>query len=112
MRQTQDVLLNPPRTLRTRFELAAARIADGWLATRHVSTSTADYRLAREFLEEAGWVVETRPGLTVRILRGRTFSEEIPREEMVAIAVRLALRQTTQQRPDVARRSEPATAAA
>jgi hypothetical protein len=112
MKQAQDVLLTPPRTLRTRFELAAARIADRWLTTRHISTSTADYRLAREFLEETGWVVEARPGLTVRILRGRTFSEEIPREEMVAIALRLALRQISHQRSYVARRTETASAAA
>jgi hypothetical protein len=112
MKQAQDVLENPPRTLRTRFELAAARIADTWLEANHVSTSTADYRLAREFLEQSGWVVESRPGLTVRILRGHTFSEEIPREEMVAIALRLVLRQVTHQRPETVRPSEQATAAA
>lgn len=97
MKQGQDVLENPPRKLESSFELAAARIADAWLDTRHISTTTADYRMAREFLEASGWVVEPRPGLTVRVLRGHTFSEEISREEMVAIALRLVLRQVTEQ---------------
>jgi hypothetical protein len=112
MKQGQDVLDNPPRKLQTRFELAAARIADAWLDSRHISTTAADYRMAREFLEEFGWVVEPRPGLTVRILREHTFSEEIPREEMVAIALRLVLRQVAQQLRATPRPGERAPAAA
>ena len=112
MKHGQDVLENPPRKLQTRFEVAAARIADAWLESRHISTTTADYRMAREFLEESGWVVEPRPGLTVRILRGHTLAEDIPREEMVAIALRLLLRQVTQQPCVTPPTSERATAAA
>jgi len=108
----QDVLENPPRKLQSRFELAAARIADAWLDSGHISTTTADYRMACEFLEQSGWVVEPRPGLTVRILRGHTFSEQIPREEMVAIAIRLVLRQVAHQPGARSRTSERAPAAA
>ena len=112
MKQGQDVLDNPPRKFQTRFELAAARIADAWLDSRRISTTTADYRMAREFLEEFGWVVEPRPGLTVRILHEHAFSKEMPREEMVAIALRLVLRQVAQQPRATPRPGERAPAAA
>lgn len=111
MRHAQDVLENPPRPLRTGFEIAAMRIADAWLESRRIATTTADYRMAREFLEQTGWEVEQRPGLTVRVLRGSTCSDDIPREEMVAIALRLVLRQITQQ-PLLPPTSEQAPAAA
>jgi hypothetical protein len=39
------------RPVETRFELAAARMVDGWLANGRVTLSDSDLRLVREFLE-------------------------------------------------------------
>lgn len=91
----QDVTKDPPRTVRARFELVAARIADAWISSGELKVSTADLRLAQEFLEQTGYQVQEVPGLLVRLTReGRT--EEMTREKAVLLAMRrLAARDET-----------------
>ena len=90
----QDVTKNPPRTIRGRFELVAARIADAWINSGQLKVSTADLLLAQEFLEQTGYRVQEVPGLLVRLTReGR--SEEMTREKAVLLAMRRLAEQAT-----------------
>jgi hypothetical protein len=83
-----DVLENRPFEVRTRFELAAVRMADTWIRTRRLRVSPEDFRIVRDYLERDGWTVEDVPGVRVR-LRHRTFrSEEMTREAAVLVALR------------------------
>jgi hypothetical protein len=83
----QNVLDERPLPVKTRFELAAARMMEEWAAAGSVQVSAADMRLAREFLEHAGWRVEDGPGLNVRMTRhGRV--QELTREAAFMIALR------------------------
>lgn len=83
----QDVTDNPPRAIRTRFELVASRIADAWISSGQLTVSVADLRLAEEFLEQTGYQVQEVPGLLVRLTRdGQT--EEVSREKAVLVAMR------------------------
>lgn len=83
----QDVTKNPPRTIRARFELVAARIADAWINSGELKVSTSDLRLAQEFLEQTGYQVQEVPGLLVRLTR-EGQSEEMTREKAVLLAMR------------------------
>ena len=83
----QDVTDNPPRAIRTRFELIASRIADAWINSGELKVSVGDLRLAQEFLEQTGYQVQEVPGLLVRLTRdGQT--EEMTREKAVLLAMR------------------------
>jgi hypothetical protein len=83
----EDLVASRPLEVTTRFHLAAARIADGWLRTRKMRVSLADYRLAREFLQRDGWTVQDVPGARVRLTHPG-FSGETTREEAVVVALR------------------------
>jgi len=83
----QDVTKNPPRTIRARFELVAARIADAWINSGQLKVSVSDLRLAQEFLEQTGYQVQEVPGLLVRLTR-EGQSEEMTREKAVLLAMR------------------------
>jgi hypothetical protein len=76
-----------PVVVATRFELAAKRIADGWLRARRLRVSRDDFQLARDFLARDGWRVEERPGLRVRLAR-RDVAVETTREGAVVVALR------------------------
>jgi hypothetical protein len=83
----QDVTKDLPRTIRGRFELVAARIADAWIASGQLKVSSADLLLAQEFLEQTGYQVQEVPGLLVRLTcEGRC--EEMTREKAVLLAMR------------------------
>lgn len=83
----QDVLEHRPRLVRTRFELAARRLVECWLAGGRMRVSASDMQLATEFLEAAGWKVENVEGAYVRVARhGR--AQELTREAAVMIALR------------------------
>ncbi len=82
-----DLVAQEPVVVTTRFELAAARIADTWLGTRRVRVSRADFRITREFLEHDGWRVEEVPGVRVRLIHHR-LSSEMSREAAVMVALR------------------------
>jgi hypothetical protein len=81
------------RPVETRFELAAARMVDGWLAKGRVTLSESDLRLVREFLEHSGCRVEMIDGQRVRIVSDSGRAREMSREAaMVAALRRLAAR--------------------
>jgi hypothetical protein len=82
-----------PQKVETHFELAARRLADGWLRAGHFHVSAGDFRLAREFLERTGLNVTELPGLVVQLRTPRGAAEEMTREEAVVVALqRLARR--------------------
>ncbi len=55
-----------PRAVESRFELAAVRLAERWLAAGRVTVSSDDLRIARDFLEQVGCNVRELPGVLVR----------------------------------------------
>src|SRR5438046_10155259 len=56
----------PPPEVRSRFALAAARLADAWLRSGHVRVSAQDFRTVRGFLQRDGWPLEELPARRVR----------------------------------------------
>ncbi len=72
----------------SRFELAVGRMVDGWLAAGRVHVSPADVRLAREFLEAAGWRVEDVPGSRLRVVKKDGRAQELTHEGAVMAALR------------------------
>ena len=72
----------------SRFELAVRRIVDGWLAAGRVQISPDDVRIAREFLEAAGWRVEEVPGARFRVVKRDGRTQEMTREAAVMAALR------------------------
>jgi hypothetical protein len=83
----QDVIDNPPRRIRARFELIASRIADAWISSGKLEVSVSDLRLAQEFLEQTGYQVQEVPGLLIRLTRDGQ-SEEVTREKAILLAMR------------------------
>jgi hypothetical protein len=83
-----DVMTEQARPVRARFELAACRMAEAWLAAGRVRVSASDMKLAREFLEQAGWRVEDTPGCRVRVVTHEGHAEEMTREAAVLAALR------------------------
>ena len=76
------------RPVETRFELAVARMVDGWLARGKVTLSESDLRLVREFLEHTGCRVEMMDGQRVRIVSDGGRAREMSREAAVVAALR------------------------
>jgi hypothetical protein len=76
------------RPVRARFELAACRMAEAWLAAGRILVSASDMKLAREFLEQAGWRVEETTGCRVRVVTHEGRTEEMTREDAVLAALR------------------------
>ena len=83
-----DLLLEPPFEVCARFELAAARIADAWLAARGGRVSREDFGIARAFLERDGWKVEELPGVRVRLACHEVAPSVMTREAAVLVALR------------------------
>jgi hypothetical protein len=83
-----DVLRNVPRPVRSRFELAAVRIADAWLAAGHAKASADDLQMARDFLEQVGCNVRELPGVLVRLEDEEGRVEEMSREAAIVVAFR------------------------
>ena len=74
--------------VRSRFELAAARMADAWLRAGQVCVSVQEFRVVREFLERDGWTVEDLPGGVLRLrCRGVLFNA-MTREAAALVALR------------------------
>ena len=79
----------PPRKVASRFELAASRMADAWLHAGAVTVSADDLRIAREFLEQTGWIVQEAGGGLMRLARRRGGAEhELTRQGVVLLALR------------------------
>ena len=79
---------SPPPEVRSRFALAAARMADDWLRAGRVRVSAHDFRIVRDFLERDGWTVEELPGVCVRLQYGGVLSDEMTREAAALVALR------------------------
>jgi hypothetical protein len=72
----------------TRFELAAARLADGWRDAGRVEASAADLGLAAEFLRHAGFDVRPLPGCAVRLVHPDGCVEMLGRAHVMLLAFR------------------------
>jgi hypothetical protein len=83
-----DVLRNIPRAVETRFELAAVRLAESWLAAKRVTASADDLRIARDFLEQVGCNVRELPGVLVQLEDEAGHVEEMSREAAILVAFR------------------------
>jgi hypothetical protein len=83
-----DLTEKRPRPVRTRFELAVGRMMDAWIAAGRLRVSTRDVKLAREFLEEAGYRVEETTDARVRIVTQEGRTQEMTREAAVVAALR------------------------
>ena len=83
-----DVLRHVPRPVQSRFELAAARLADAWLAKGRVTASADDLRIARDYLEHVGWNVRELPGVLVQLEDQDGRVEEMSREAVILVAFR------------------------
>ena len=84
----QDVLKDAPQPVATRFEVAAVRMAEGWLDAGRMSVSATDLRIAREFLEGIGCKVRDLPGVLVRLVHRDGHAEDMTREAAVVLAYR------------------------
>ncbi len=84
----QNVLDERPRQVRTRFELAARRWVERWLASGRMRVSAHDLVIVREFLETAGMRVEDAPDLRVRVVSRHGRAQEVTREAAAMIALR------------------------
>jgi len=75
------------RTVSTRFELAAGRMVEKWVAAGRIKVDAVDLRLAREFLEHSGCTIEELSDGGLRVSRkGR--GSEMSREAAVVEALR------------------------
>jgi len=84
----QNVTEKPPRSVASRFELAAGRMADAWLRAGRVVVSHADLQLATEFLRQAGWRIEPpRDGL-IRVHPRGGPERSLTAETLVVLAFR------------------------
>ena len=82
-----DLVANPPLPLDDPFALSARRITATWLATREVTASADDLRLAAQSLQRIGTTLEPLPGLLVRLVSGGR-STVMSREAAVLTAIR------------------------
>lgn len=83
-----DVLRNAPRPVQSRFELAAVRIADAWLAAGHAKASADDLQIARDFLAQVGCNVRELPGVLVQLEDEDGRVVEMSREAAIVVAFR------------------------
>src|SRR2546428_10373419 len=80
--------IGTPPEVRSRFALAAARLADAWLRAGRVRVSANEFRIVRDFLERDGWTVEELPGVCVRLRSDASLSAEMTREAAALVALR------------------------
>ena len=83
-----DLHARRPRQLRVRFEIAAARMIEAWVAAGRIAVSAGEMQLAREFLEDDGWTVRDVPGTRVELVRGTGNAREVSREDAGMMALR------------------------
>jgi hypothetical protein len=83
-----DVLRHVPRPVQSRFELAAGRLADAWLATGRVTASADDLKIARDYLERVGCNVRELPGVLIQLEDEDGRVEEMSREAAILVAFR------------------------
>jgi hypothetical protein len=83
-----DVLRIIPRPVESRFELAAVRLAESWLAAKRVTASADDLKIARDFLEQVGCNVRELPGVLVELEDEDGRVQEMSREAALVVAFR------------------------
>ena len=96
-----DVVRHVPRPVESRFELAAVRIADAWLAAGRVKASADDLQIARDFLEQVGCNVRELPGVLVQLEDEDGRVEEMSREAAIIEAFRRLVARGRYVRPTV-----------
>ena len=84
----QDLTKHVPRTVKARFELAAARLADAWTESGTMVISVGDLALATEYLTQVGWQVKRTSGLLVRLTDRDGQTKDVSREQAVMVALR------------------------
>ena len=84
----QNILDERPHRVRTRFELVAARLAEGWIEGGKMNVSPADMALATEFLVQAGWQVESLGAGRYKMVNRFGRVEELSREGAFMVALR------------------------
>lgn len=84
----ENVVEKRPRSVECRFELAASRIIDACLAAGSVQVTAADIKLAEEYLEQAGWIIQRLIGARVRMVNRQGRAQEVTREALVMMALR------------------------
>ena len=85
---TLDVLSDPPRAVRSRFELAALRLADHWLRTGHLEVAADDLLALREYFAGEGLTLEPQPGLVEKLGGDGGEPIEMTREDALLLAFR------------------------
>jgi hypothetical protein len=83
----------------SRFELAAMRLAERWLASGRVTVSSDDLKIARDFLEQVGCNVRELPGVLVRFEDERGHVVEVSRETALLLAFRRLVARLRDDRP-------------
>ena len=83
-----NLLDHQPTRVKTRFELAAARMAERFVSDGRVSVSLGELEIAREFLEHHGCTVETVGGGQYRFKNRFGRVQEITREGAFLAAFR------------------------
>ena len=84
----QNVLDDQPTRVKTRFELAAARMAERFLSDGRIAVSLGELEIAREFLEHHGCTVESVGAGQYRLVNRFGRVEEITREGAFLAAFR------------------------
>ena len=85
----EDNLLDQqPTRVKTRFELAAARLAERFVADGRIAISTGEMELAREFLEHHGCTVEAVGGGHYRFVNRFGAEQQLTREGAFLAAFR------------------------
>ena len=89
--------------MESRFELAAVRLAERWLANGRVTVSSDDMKIARDFLEQVGCNVRELPGVLIRFEDEHGHVEEVSRETALLLAFRRLVAQLRNGRARLAR---------
>src|SRR5262245_61488871 len=83
-----DVTSELPRPVGSRFELAARRLMESWLATGRLRVARDDFQLATDFLVRSGLKVQGLTGGDARIVSEQGRSSVVTREGAVVLALR------------------------
>jgi hypothetical protein len=83
-----DVLNTPPRVAGCRFELAARRLTEEWLARGRVDVSAEVLAFALEFLGRCGFIAEDLAGGDVRLQSDAGRAAVVSREAAMVMALR------------------------
>lgn len=84
----ENILDKQPHRVKTRFELAAARLAERFVSDGRVAVSLGEMELAREFLEFHGCKIESIGAGQYRMVNRFGRSEELSREGAFLAAFR------------------------